>query len=310
MQNNDMELINKLSRKELKKEDVYTFTLTLCDNDTDRDFERFSVEALTQLQKLFIGKTGISDHSMRSKDQAFRIYDTFIEKDENKKTACGDFYVALKAKAYTVKTDSNSSLIAEIDGGIKKEVSISCCAEKSICSICGSNMKNHECKHIKGKVYGGKQCTGILEDITDAYEWSFVAVPAQRKAGVTKSFKSKEAKPLEKAIEIIKSVTEDTVISANEANEIIKYVNELESLAAEVSLYKQHLTDDIRRYALTVMPKVNIKQFTKGCQFMGLTELKELRDSLKKQAGELIPPAPQLKTLKTTNSQNNTAFKI
>lgn len=31
-------------------------------------------------------------------------------------------------------------------------------------------------------------CHTILSDITDAYEWSFVAVPAQRNAGVTKQY--------------------------------------------------------------------------------------------------------------------------
>ena len=30
----------------------------------------------------------------------------------------------------------------------------------------------------------------VLGDVTDAYEWSFVAVPAQREAGVTKQFRS------------------------------------------------------------------------------------------------------------------------
>ena len=32
----------------------------------------------------------------------------------------------------------------------------------------------------------------ILDDITDAYEWSFVAVPAQVNAGVTKRFTDSE----------------------------------------------------------------------------------------------------------------------
>ena len=36
--------------------------------------------------------------------------------------------------------------------------------------------------------YGGKLCYFTLKAPTDAYEWSFVAVPAQRKAGVMKSF--------------------------------------------------------------------------------------------------------------------------
>ena len=32
----------------------------------------------------------------------------------------------------------------------------------------------------------------MLSDVTDAYEWSFVAVPAQRNAGVVKRFGQEE----------------------------------------------------------------------------------------------------------------------
>ena len=39
-----------------------------------------------------------------------------------------------------------------------------------------------------GQLYGEKRCHVVLSDVTDAYEWSFVAVPAQREAGVTKQF--------------------------------------------------------------------------------------------------------------------------
>ena len=50
------------------------------------------------------------------------------------------------------------------------------------------------CGHQPGKKYGGRLCYTLLEDPTDAYEWSFVAVPAQPAAGVTKA--TPPAKPL------------------------------------------------------------------------------------------------------------------
>ena len=37
----DMLLINEHTLKKLEKEDVFTFSVVLCDNDNDRDFERF-----------------------------------------------------------------------------------------------------------------------------------------------------------------------------------------------------------------------------------------------------------------------------
>ena len=84
-----------------------------------------------------------------------------------------------------VRTDDNSSLIREIEGGIKKEISISCSVRKRICSICGSE---GFCGHTVGDVYDGILCHKILDDVQDAYEWSFVTVPAQVRAGVTKQF--------------------------------------------------------------------------------------------------------------------------
>jgi hypothetical protein len=87
-----------------------------------------------------------------------------------------------------VRTNTNEDLIKEIDGGIKKEVSISCTAKTHKCSICGKDKYDKGCNHINGKYYGGKLCYTILDDITDAYEWSFVAVPAQVNAGVVKHF--------------------------------------------------------------------------------------------------------------------------
>lgn len=246
---------------------------------------------------------------MRSKDQAARIFHTFIDEDASKLTSCGEKYTALKAKAYMVKTDSNADLIAEIDGGIKKEVSIGCAAGTMLCSICGKNMKEHACTHIKGKKYKGKLCYGILSDISDAYEWSFVAVPAQRNAGVTKSFIKKEESALN-AIDIIKSATQDTVITSHQAKQLSEYIAELEAKVYQAEVYKDHLVKDISRYALIIMPEVNSKQFTDNCRNMDISALKKFRDDLEKQAGTLLPPALQLRPVTENKTPDNKDFII
>ena len=87
-----------------------------------------------------------------------------------------------------VRTAGNADFIREIDAGIKKEVSISCSARSHTCSICGKDRRLTGCPHVQGELYQGMLCHTILSDITDAYEWSFVAVPAQRNAGVTKQY--------------------------------------------------------------------------------------------------------------------------
>ena len=57
----DMAAINAIALEPLDKGDVYTFEVVACDNDIDRDFERFDEKALGQLAKLFVGKTVIKE---------------------------------------------------------------------------------------------------------------------------------------------------------------------------------------------------------------------------------------------------------
>lgn len=190
----DLKKINQFSSKELTAKDIYTFKVNLCNNDIDRDNEKFSINALHKLADLFVGKTGIFDHSFKASDQKSRIYDTEIIKVDNKFTADGEPFYNLQAKAYMLNNDENKALIEEIDSGIKKEVSISCSVSKRICSICGNDSRKNHCEHRAGEIYDNQNCYYVLDDVSDAYEFSFVAVPAQREAGVTKSFKSLEEK--------------------------------------------------------------------------------------------------------------------
>lgn len=188
--NEVLEKINRYAVEPLSEKDIFCFSVNLCDNDIDREGERFTVESLNKLAKLFLGKTGIFDHDPKGKNQNARIFDTSVVQIHGRLTRDGQPYHTLCAKAYMVRTSSNADLIKEISAGIKKEVSVSCCVQKRICSICGADKNVSECSHIKGKRYGEKLCFVELEQPTDAYEWSFVAVPAQVNAGVTKRFGS------------------------------------------------------------------------------------------------------------------------
>lgn len=181
----ELALINALARRELGAEEVYTFALRLCDNDIDRDFERFDDGTLDELAPLFVGVSGVFDHQWSARGQTARIYRTEVVGGDGTLTADGRPYRFLKGWAYMMRTAENASLIAEIDGGIKREVSVGCAVERVVCSICGQELDC--CPHEKGEEYDGQVCHGVLTGATDAYEWSFVAVPAQRKAGVIKS---------------------------------------------------------------------------------------------------------------------------
>ena len=193
----DIGLINQYSVEELTPEKVYCFNLALCDNDVDRDTERFTDASLDTLAPLFLGKTGISDHRWSADRQIARLYRVEVE-DGKKKNALGEPLRVLRGSAYMLNNETNQPIIEAIAGGIMKEVSIGCQVSKCTCSICGENLSldwrtwTYKCKndHIKGEVYDKKLCVGNLEDPIDAYEFSFVAVPAQQGAGVTKDMKT------------------------------------------------------------------------------------------------------------------------
>lgn len=184
----DIGLINQYSVRELAPDDVYCFSVILCDNDVDRDYERFTSETLENLAPLFLGKTGIMDHRWSAENQIARIYHTETEIVKGKRNSLGEQLRVLRARAYMLKNDSNQPIIDAIEGGILKEVSIGCAIGTATCSICGDEYGH--CGHHKGEMYGTQLCICELSNAIDAYEFSFVAVPAQPGAGVTKSIKN------------------------------------------------------------------------------------------------------------------------
>lgn len=190
-QENLLQTLNQFTRRVHAADEVYIFDVLLCDNEIDRDFERFSLSALQTMKTLFVGKTGIFDHNPSGTNQTARIFSTHLETHPEQRTSTGESYTCLKGNAYMVRTDGNRDLIREIDAGIKKEVSVSCAAASHTCSVCGKDRRTGGCSHVQGELYQGMLCHTVLSDITDAYEWSFVAVPAQRQAGVTKQYGGK-----------------------------------------------------------------------------------------------------------------------
>jgi len=224
-----------------------------------------------------VGKTGIFDHDMKSKDQTARIYSTEVVEDNTRKTADGEIYTYIKAKAYMVRTEKNKDLISEIDAGIKKETSVGCSVKDISCSICGNNIKTQGCEHRKGQSYGGKLCCYLLSEPADAYEWSFVAVPAQKNAGVTKSF-NPQAENLT-----------------------------LEEMAKE---FKEELKADITRYAACAVPEMKASVLSEICETVSLKSLREMRDAFRENSRKNLPVIRQLDVCGADENNENSEYKI
>ena len=262
----DLELIGALARKPLGPEEVYTFSVRLCDNEVDRDFERFTPQTLEELAPMFVGKAGIFDHQWSARGQAARIYKTEIVREGGRMTRAGDEYVWLKGCAYMVRTDSSRDLIAEIEGGIKKEVSVGCSVEHAICSVCGRDRTQADCGHEKGREYGGQLCWADLEGARDAYEFSFVAVPAQPEAGVVKSVRRGERQAWER----------------------------LEEEAELGRRCLEELRGEVVRLALLCDRELDARAVQSLADKLSYRELEELRKSCARRAGERFPLKTQL----------------
>ena len=275
----DLELIGALARRALGAEEVYTFSVRLCDNEIDRDFERFTTQTLEELAPMFVGKAGIFDHQWSAKGQAARIYRTEVVREPGEMTRAGDGYCWLKGYAYMVRTDSNRDLIAEIEGGIKKEVSVGCSVRHSVCSICGA--EGGGCRHVKGQVYDGKLCFTELRDPADAYEWSFVAVPAQRSAGVLKRFGQEDG--------------------------------QLARLREEAALGRKYLAElrrEVVRLAMLADDRLDGGVFARAAERMEEPELLAMRDAYGVQAAKRFPAAPQLRPRPAEERDDPGAFQV
>ena len=262
----DLELIGALARRPMATEEVYTFSVRLCDNEIDRDFERFTVQTLEQLAPMFVGKAGIFDHQWSARGQAARIYKTELVREPGRLTRAGDGYVWLKGYAYMVRTEGSKDLIAEIEGGIKKEVSVGCAVEHAICSVCGCDRTQTDCGHEKGQEYAGQLCWADLEGAKDAYEFSFVAVPAQPAAGVVKTARWGDAQAAAR----------------------------LEEEAALGRKCLEELRGEVVRLALLADRELSAQAMKSLADKLSHQELEELRKSYARRAGERFPLKTQL----------------
>lgn len=307
----ELELINAYSRKKLAADEVYTFSVLLCDNEVDRDLERFDTAALPKLAELFVGKTGILDHSMRSADQTSRLYSAQVITDESRITSVGERYSYVLGRAYMSKNAKNADLIAEIDAGIKKEASIGCSVGSITCSVCGADLKASRCKHRRGKFYGGKLCHGILSEPTDAYEWSFVAVPAQREAGVTKAF-LKTYSGCADARELVKALSDGGAVTlgGSEAQSLARYVDALGEEALDGRLYRQALMDECVKWSAVCLPELKPDDLGAMCGQLSCEELRRVKNALETEAAKRLPLSRQFDVKASNSDTANENFNI
>ena len=279
-----LEVINGQAKGKLKAEQVYVFSLRLCDDQVDRDLERFDSAALPALAKLFIGKTGIMDHCWSSDNQVARIFQTQVVREE------GVSYI--KAWAYIRRGSHTEEIIADIEAGIKKEVSVGCSMGRSVCSICGGDYGT--CGHQKGEYYDGQLCCAILKEPMDAYEFSFVAVPAQREAGVMKG--------MGRGSKSLKALAEEFGVQG-EYRELFKQAQ----LGRQ---FEKQLQDEVVRLCM-VLDLGAAEPVMRGIvEKAGAEDLQQLKAALQERMRQLMPMQTQLPGSKAAMETVDSGFLI
>lgn len=264
-----LEAINAQAHATLTAEQVYVFSLRLCDDQVDRDMERFDTAALPALAKLFIGKTGIVDHKWSAEAQIARIFRTQVVREQG--------VSFIKAWAYIRRSSGTEQIIADIEAGIKKEVSVGCSMGSAVCSVCGGEYGT--CGHQKGEYYDGQACHVILKEPMDAYEFSFVAVPAQREAGVIKAAGGRQS----------------LQALAAEAGAQAEY-RALYRLAQLGQEYEKQLRDAVVRQCLMLELGVEEPVLRAMTERIGAQELKKLHAALENRTASRYPVQTQLHT--------------
>ena len=177
----ELALINQQTLRPLGADEVFTFRLAACDNQVDRDFERFTEATLEELAQKYVGRPVLRDHNWSAAAQTARVYAGSVEPGDEEGVR------RLVLRCYMPRSEQTVPTIAAIESGILRECSVGLAVKRALCSICGANQRETLCKHIQGREYDGQVCHMDLDGAADAYEVSMVAVPAQPAAGVIKS---------------------------------------------------------------------------------------------------------------------------
>ena len=154
---------------------------------------------------------------------------------------------------------------------------------RSICSICGADYGS--CEHRKGESYGGQTCVAVLCEPEDAYEFSFVAVPAQKQAGVLKRLGGGGEIP----------------------------AAELERLKKEAALgreYRKELEERFVRAAMLLELGLKEPVLREMAAALEAAQLKQAGCALEKKTAKLYPPQTQLSSVKETALKTDSAFLI
>lgn len=289
----DIKLINEHTMTPLNKEDVFVFPVEICDNEVDRVGDKMSSEFLQDVASNIAGLTGLKDHDWTSDNQMARLYSAELVEDDTKKNILGESRKYVLGKAYTLS--KYKDYIEKINAGLLKESSLSFKSSGDRCSICGcemikdSNDIGHcENGHIAGEVYDGVLCYNDINKLDDLMEWSLVAVPCQKGAGIKN--KNIGGNIMKKAELLIKQLIHSKNLDDNTAEKLEQVVDAADQVLSEDEI-KEIVDENIKLKEDVSKLKAQIKELEDG------HTREKITDIVSKGLDELKPLTPKVKEL-------------
>lgn len=176
--------------------------------------------------------------------------------------------------------------------------------------VCGAA----DCAHQRGRLYDGERCVRILDEPTDAYEFSFVAVPAQRAAGVVKRFSGmpESGERIGSVGALLKALETGDAPAALDGG-LTAELRALEKRAACGDRYRETLSAHIRKLSAVAQPEIGAALLDSIVKGLSIEGLEEMAQALHRMAGAKMPVTPQLagrSAEKTENAADDRAFYI
>jgi len=286
--------IRRYALEELGPEDVYVRWAAVCNDQLDRDYERFSREVLEGFARTLPGKALLVGHQHQSAPEG-RFFEAWLEEREGRTDLVAGFYI--------VKTQQNEHLRRQIDGGVFKYVSVGFTCEDLVCDLCGKSLRGPECPHIPGRRYDGQLCTATWRGEAEAAEGSIVYLGSQRGAEIVKGAGKRQTEdggPREAEIGLseaevrlrVKVAELEGLLELTERTleEKERVIDRLGERAEEGEELRADLLAEVKRLAALVGEEETIEAVLEQCPDLPLRHLKRIRARLERKWDEVCPP--------------------
>jgi len=299
--------IKPLVSEDTTPEQLYIFSLRMCNNEVDADNDKLSDAFLRQFAE-YINNNPIpliKDHTWTADGQIGRVYRAEVLSDgEN---SLGEPYTYVLGYAYVA---ANSDIVPRIKLGLLSEVSVGFDGSGYTCSVCGASVKSHDSQCPEGHTFGGinddKPVYRNVNQCLSALECSFVPVPAQEGAEIQS--KSKEGRRVKKSefLKILglkskKAEDEVTEVAVDEAPAIDEEETKAEETPTEEETKAEEETpaEEETKAEETPDEEEDDPEVTIADLATAIVELKQAVDELKAAKIDDVPVKEEVEETKT-----------